>query len=168
MLFSKDTLYKKVWVRVCERENHTGAERITGGGKELLCLCIFKTVFCGRKIPDYYWWAQWPKCEAVCLCPEEQGGPENSKDKEVEFIQPLKGGAVLPPGVSWCWDYPNFIGCFLLCRTKIFIRFPRTLFATEDAFEYRKHLLSTYPPRYACLGMKLSLNSFKIKLVLLI
>uniref|UniRef100_A0A8D2LTN8 Myosin IH n=1 Tax=Varanus komodoensis TaxID=61221 RepID=A0A8D2LTN8_VARKO len=26
-------------------------------------------------------------------------------------------------------------------RTKIFIRFPRTLFATEDAFEYRKHRL---------------------------
>ncbi|XP_013925114.1 PREDICTED: unconventional myosin-Ih, partial [Thamnophis sirtalis] len=27
-------------------------------------------------------------------------------------------------------------------RTKLFIRFPRTLFATEDAFEHRKHLLS--------------------------
>ncbi|XP_066466085.1 unconventional myosin-Ih [Tiliqua scincoides] len=26
-------------------------------------------------------------------------------------------------------------------KTKIFIRFPRTLFATEDAYEYRKHLL---------------------------
>ncbi|ETE71621.1 Myosin-Ih, partial [Ophiophagus hannah] len=31
-------------------------------------------------------------------------------------------------------------------RTKLFIRFPRTLFATEDAFEYRKHLLSMYVP----------------------
>lgn len=29
-------------------------------------------------------------------------------------------------------------------RTKLFIRFPKTLFATEDAFEYRKHLLSMY------------------------
>uniref|UniRef100_A0A670ZYI4 Myosin IH n=1 Tax=Pseudonaja textilis TaxID=8673 RepID=A0A670ZYI4_PSETE len=27
-------------------------------------------------------------------------------------------------------------------RTKLFIRFPRTLFATEDAFEHRKHLLT--------------------------
>lgn len=26
-------------------------------------------------------------------------------------------------------------------RTKIFIRFPRTLFATEDAFEFSKHQL---------------------------
>uniref|UniRef100_A0A8C3VG88 Myosin IH n=1 Tax=Catharus ustulatus TaxID=91951 RepID=A0A8C3VG88_CATUS len=31
---------------------------------------------------------------------------------------------------------------YKLGRTKIFIRFPKTLFATEDAFEYRKHLLS--------------------------
>ncbi|KAG8145971.1 hypothetical protein E2320_012406 [Naja naja] len=31
-------------------------------------------------------------------------------------------------------------------RTKLFIRFPRTLFATEDAFEHRKHLLSMYVP----------------------
>ncbi|XP_053136397.1 unconventional myosin-Ih isoform X2 [Hemicordylus capensis] len=30
---------------------------------------------------------------------------------------------------------------YKLGRTKLFIRFPRTLFATEDAFEYRKHLL---------------------------
>lgn len=30
-------------------------------------------------------------------------------------------------------------------RTKIFIRFPKTLFATEDAFEFRKHLLGTVP-----------------------
>lgn len=30
---------------------------------------------------------------------------------------------------------------FLLFRTKIFIRFPRTLFATEDAFEFRKNRL---------------------------
>uniref|UniRef100_H0ZAC4 Myosin IH n=1 Tax=Taeniopygia guttata TaxID=59729 RepID=H0ZAC4_TAEGU len=30
---------------------------------------------------------------------------------------------------------------YKLGRTKIFIRFPKTLFATEDAFEYRKHLL---------------------------
>uniref|UniRef100_A0A8C9MU69 Myosin IH n=1 Tax=Serinus canaria TaxID=9135 RepID=A0A8C9MU69_SERCA len=29
---------------------------------------------------------------------------------------------------------------YKLGRTKIFIRFPKTLFATEDAFEYRKHL----------------------------
>ncbi|EMP37163.1 Myosin-Ih, partial [Chelonia mydas] len=31
---------------------------------------------------------------------------------------------------------------YKLGRTKIFIRFPRTLFATEDAFEYSKHLLA--------------------------
>lgn len=30
-------------------------------------------------------------------------------------------------------------------RTKIFIRFPKTLFATEDAFEIRKHLLGMVP-----------------------
>lgn len=30
---------------------------------------------------------------------------------------------------------------FLFARTKIFIRFPRTLFATEDAFEFSKHQL---------------------------
>uniref|UniRef100_A0A8B9CYU5 Myosin IH n=1 Tax=Anser brachyrhynchus TaxID=132585 RepID=A0A8B9CYU5_9AVES len=30
---------------------------------------------------------------------------------------------------------------YKLGRTKIFIRFPKTLFATEDAFEFRKHLL---------------------------
>uniref|UniRef100_A0A8U7N626 Myosin IH n=1 Tax=Corvus moneduloides TaxID=1196302 RepID=A0A8U7N626_CORMO len=34
---------------------------------------------------------------------------------------------------------------YKLGRTKIFIRFPKTLFATEDAFEYRKHLLSKAP-----------------------
>uniref|UniRef100_A0A674HUX0 Myosin IH n=1 Tax=Taeniopygia guttata TaxID=59729 RepID=A0A674HUX0_TAEGU len=34
---------------------------------------------------------------------------------------------------------------YKLGRTKIFIRFPKTLFATEDAFEYRKHLLSKVP-----------------------
>uniref|UniRef100_A0A8C0G1E4 Myosin IH n=1 Tax=Chelonoidis abingdonii TaxID=106734 RepID=A0A8C0G1E4_CHEAB len=34
---------------------------------------------------------------------------------------------------------------YKLGRTKIFIRFPRTLFATEDAFEYSKHLLGTVP-----------------------
>uniref|UniRef100_A0A8U7N5V6 Myosin IH n=1 Tax=Corvus moneduloides TaxID=1196302 RepID=A0A8U7N5V6_CORMO len=33
---------------------------------------------------------------------------------------------------------------YKLGRTKIFIRFPKTLFATEDAFEYRKHLLTTW------------------------
>lgn len=33
----------------------------------------------------------------------------------------------------------SFPGLFF--RTKIFIRFPKTLFATEDAFEFRKHLL---------------------------
>lgn len=30
---------------------------------------------------------------------------------------------------------------FAFARTKIFIRFPRTLFATEDAFEFSKHQL---------------------------
>ncbi|XP_061458268.1 unconventional myosin-Ih isoform X2 [Rhineura floridana] len=41
-------------------------------------------------------------------------------------------------------------------RTKIFIRFPRTLFATEDAFEYRKHLLiSRIQAKYkGCLGKR--------------
>uniref|UniRef100_A0A8C5UGR8 Myosin IH n=1 Tax=Malurus cyaneus samueli TaxID=2593467 RepID=A0A8C5UGR8_9PASS len=34
---------------------------------------------------------------------------------------------------------------YKLGRTKIFIRFPKTLFATEDAFEYRKHLLRKVP-----------------------
>uniref|UniRef100_A0A672TXY6 Myosin IH n=1 Tax=Strigops habroptila TaxID=2489341 RepID=A0A672TXY6_STRHB len=34
---------------------------------------------------------------------------------------------------------------YKLGRTKIFIRFPKTLFATEDAFEFRKHLLSMFP-----------------------
>ncbi|KAJ6656735.1 hypothetical protein lerEdw1_003623 [Lerista edwardsae] len=33
---------------------------------------------------------------------------------------------------------------YKLGKTKIFIRFPRTLFATEDAYEHRKHRLSTY------------------------
>ncbi|XP_044296365.1 unconventional myosin-Ih [Varanus komodoensis] len=41
-------------------------------------------------------------------------------------------------------------------RTKIFIRFPRTLFATEDAFEYRKHrLVSRIQAKYkGCLGRR--------------
>ncbi|XP_063171564.1 unconventional myosin-Ih isoform X4 [Candoia aspera] len=41
-------------------------------------------------------------------------------------------------------------------RTKLFIRFPRTLFATEDAFEYRKHLLiSRIQATYrGCLGKR--------------
>uniref|UniRef100_A0A8B9S0Y4 Myosin IH n=1 Tax=Accipiter nisus TaxID=211598 RepID=A0A8B9S0Y4_9AVES len=34
---------------------------------------------------------------------------------------------------------------YKLGRTKIFIRFPKTLFATEDAFEFRKHLLGMVP-----------------------
>uniref|UniRef100_A0A8C9FHP0 Myosin IH n=1 Tax=Pavo cristatus TaxID=9049 RepID=A0A8C9FHP0_PAVCR len=34
---------------------------------------------------------------------------------------------------------------YKLGRTKIFIRFPKTLFATEDAFEIRKHLLGMIP-----------------------
>uniref|UniRef100_A0A8C8S4P2 Myosin IH n=1 Tax=Pelusios castaneus TaxID=367368 RepID=A0A8C8S4P2_9SAUR len=34
---------------------------------------------------------------------------------------------------------------YKLGRTKIFIRFPRTLFATEDAFEYSKHLTFSVP-----------------------
>lgn len=33
-------------------------------------------------------------------------------------------------------------------RTKIFIRFPKTLFATEDAFEIRKHLLGMVPVHF--------------------
>ncbi|XP_039218706.1 unconventional myosin-Ih isoform X3 [Crotalus tigris] len=41
-------------------------------------------------------------------------------------------------------------------RTKLFIRFPRTLFATEDAFEYRKHLLiSRIQAKFrGCLGKR--------------
>uniref|UniRef100_A0A803YNR3 Myosin IH n=2 Tax=Meleagris gallopavo TaxID=9103 RepID=A0A803YNR3_MELGA len=34
---------------------------------------------------------------------------------------------------------------YKLGRTKIFIRFPKTLFATEDAFEIRKHMLGMVP-----------------------
>ncbi|XP_074869086.1 unconventional myosin-Ih isoform X2 [Carettochelys insculpta] len=45
---------------------------------------------------------------------------------------------------------------YKLGRTKIFIRFPRTLFATEDAFEHSKHLLVTrIQARYkGCLGKR--------------
>ncbi|XP_038229502.1 unconventional myosin-Ih isoform X10 [Dermochelys coriacea] len=45
---------------------------------------------------------------------------------------------------------------YKLGRTKIFIRFPRTLFATEDAFEFSKHLLATrIQARYkGCLGKR--------------
>uniref|UniRef100_A0A8C4WTW0 Myosin IH n=2 Tax=Gopherus evgoodei TaxID=1825980 RepID=A0A8C4WTW0_9SAUR len=45
---------------------------------------------------------------------------------------------------------------YKLGRTKIFIRFPRTLFATEDAFEFSKHLLVTrIQARYkGCLGKR--------------
>ncbi|XP_075754937.1 unconventional myosin-Ih isoform X3 [Pelodiscus sinensis] len=45
---------------------------------------------------------------------------------------------------------------YKLGRTKIFIRFPRTLFATEDAFERSKHLLVTrIQARYkGCLGKR--------------
>ncbi|KAJ7309855.1 hypothetical protein JRQ81_007929 [Phrynocephalus forsythii] len=41
-------------------------------------------------------------------------------------------------------------------KTKLFIRFPRTLFATEDAFEYRKHLLiARIQAKYkGCLGKR--------------
>lgn len=35
----------------------------------------------------------------------------------------------------------SFFFFFLTSRTKIFIRFPRALFATEEAFEFRKHQL---------------------------
>ncbi|NXP82658.1 MYO1H protein, partial [Ramphastos sulfuratus] len=40
-------------------------------------------------------------------------------------------------GISCLWPF-SF-------RTKIFIRFPKTLFATEDAFELRKYLLGMVP-----------------------
>ncbi|NXR08399.1 MYO1H protein, partial [Semnornis frantzii] len=40
-------------------------------------------------------------------------------------------------GISCLWP--------LSFRTKIFIRFPKTLFATEDAFELRKYLLGMVP-----------------------
>ncbi|OXB84870.1 UNVERIFIED_CONTAM: hypothetical protein H355_015992 [Colinus virginianus] len=45
---------------------------------------------------------------------------------------------------------------YKLGRTKIFIRFPKTLFATEDAFEIRKHLLvSRLQAKYkGCLGKR--------------
>ncbi|XP_026715789.1 unconventional myosin-Ih [Athene cunicularia] len=45
---------------------------------------------------------------------------------------------------------------YKLGRTKIFIRFPKTLFATEDAFEFRKHLLvSRLQAKYkGCLGKR--------------
>ena len=33
---------------------------------------------------------------------------------------------------------------FFISRTKIFIRFPKTLFATEDAFEFSKHQLGMF------------------------
>lgn len=39
------------------------------------------------------------------------------------------------------WRQLSFF--FLSYRTKIFIRFPKTLFATEDALEVRKHSLGT-------------------------
>uniref|UniRef100_A0ABM5F1L6 Unconventional myosin-Ih isoform X1 n=2 Tax=Pogona vitticeps TaxID=103695 RepID=A0ABM5F1L6_9SAUR len=41
-------------------------------------------------------------------------------------------------------------------KTKLFIRFPRTLFATEDAFEYRKHrLIARIQAKYkGCLGKR--------------
>uniref|UniRef100_A0A8D0FCL3 Myosin IH n=1 Tax=Strix occidentalis caurina TaxID=311401 RepID=A0A8D0FCL3_STROC len=40
---------------------------------------------------------------------------------------------------------------YKLGRTKIFIRFPKTLFATEDAFEFRKHRLGMVPVPFICL-----------------
>uniref|UniRef100_A0A8D2PMT3 Myosin IH n=1 Tax=Zosterops lateralis melanops TaxID=1220523 RepID=A0A8D2PMT3_ZOSLA len=47
---------------------------------------------------------------------------------------------------------------YKLGRTKIFIRFPKTLFATEDAFEYRKHLLSKVPVPLRC-----KINTIKLE-----
>ncbi|XP_062999815.1 unconventional myosin-Ih isoform X2 [Elgaria multicarinata webbii] len=45
---------------------------------------------------------------------------------------------------------------YKLGRTKLFIRFPRTLFATEDAYEYRKHrLVSRIQAKYrGCIGKR--------------
>uniref|UniRef100_A0A8D0GTP6 MYO1H protein n=1 Tax=Sphenodon punctatus TaxID=8508 RepID=A0A8D0GTP6_SPHPU len=47
---------------------------------------------------------------------------------------------------------------YKLGRTKIFIRFPRTLFATEDAFEYRKHLFALHSQNKPCVWCAMSLH----------
>uniref|UniRef100_A0A8C6J889 Uncharacterized protein n=1 Tax=Melopsittacus undulatus TaxID=13146 RepID=A0A8C6J889_MELUD len=49
---------------------------------------------------------------------------------------------------------------YKLGRTKIFIRFPKTLFATEDAFEIRKHILRMFPtPFIRCILAAIKLEA---------
>ena len=56
------------------------------------------------------------------------------------------------------FHHQDFANVTFLCfsRTKIFIRFPKTLFATEDAFQARKHDL----------GMKTAHVTFGVYLLL--
>ncbi|OWK61180.1 Unconventional myosin-Ih [Lonchura striata] len=75
-----------------------------------------------------------------CIKPNENKEPGKFDDflirHQVKYLGLMEHLRVRRAGFAYRRKYELF-----LQRTKIFIRFPKTLFATEDAFEYRKHLL---------------------------
>uniref|UniRef100_A0A8V0ZKH5 Myosin IH n=1 Tax=Gallus gallus TaxID=9031 RepID=A0A8V0ZKH5_CHICK len=75
-----------------------------------------------------------------CIKPNENKEPGKFDDclirHQVKYLGLMEHLRVRRAGFAYRRKYEHF-----LQRTKIFIRFPKTLFATEDAFEIRKHLL---------------------------
>lgn len=73
-----------------------------------------------------------------------QDVPARQMRKEINLSElKLVGGLSLIRAAEMMAHHEQKLSPFpgLFFRTKIFIRFPKTLFATEDAFEIRKHLL---------------------------
>uniref|UniRef100_A0A8D0RVS1 Myosin IH n=1 Tax=Sus scrofa TaxID=9823 RepID=A0A8D0RVS1_PIG len=75
-----------------------------------------------------------------CIKPNERKEPNKFDDflvrHQVKYLGLMEHLRVRRAGFAYRRKYEHF-----LQRTKIFIRFPRTLFATEDAFEFSKHQL---------------------------
>uniref|UniRef100_A0A8D2A722 Myosin IH n=2 Tax=Sus scrofa TaxID=9823 RepID=A0A8D2A722_PIG len=75
-----------------------------------------------------------------CIKPNEWKEPNKFDDflvrHQVKYLGLMEHLRVRRAGFAYRRKYEHF-----LQRTKIFIRFPRTLFATEDAFEFSKHQL---------------------------
>ncbi|XP_042818752.1 unconventional myosin-Ih isoform X3 [Panthera tigris] len=75
-----------------------------------------------------------------CIKPNERKEPSKFDDllirHQIKYLGLMEHLRVRRAGFAHRRKYEHF-----LQRTKIFIRFPRTLFATEDAFEFSKHQL---------------------------
>ncbi|XP_007953189.1 unconventional myosin-Ih [Orycteropus afer afer] len=75
-----------------------------------------------------------------CIKPNDGKEPSKFDDflirHQIKYLGLMEHLRVRRAGFAYRQKYEHF-----LQRTKIFIRFPRTLFATEDAFEFSKHQL---------------------------